>query len=113
VQLSASDLRFDFARRPLMTALLSLPPWPSPGINDLDKNFRQILEPVRLIRKFLSRRELGAVVSGQLSVAGAVLVDCNLIMAVRSFIKLSFLEIVISPLISFSWTVARAQTPAP
>jgi len=52
--------------------LFALPVPLSPGINNLDKNSRQNLELQGLIGKFLSSRELRAVVRSQVSVGSTI-----------------------------------------
>src|SRR5271157_5858426 len=88
----------------LLSSCLSLPPRPSPGINDLDKNSRQNLDSMRLIRKLLSRRGLTPVVVSQLSAVSAArpvaLTDCRPLIALPCLIALLSLENVVSSLIS-------------
>src|SRR5271157_972752 len=80
----------------LLSSCLSLPPRPSPGINDLDKNSRQNLESMRLIRKLLSRSGLTPVVGSQQPAVSAVwtvaLADCLPRIALLIVIALSSSE---------------------
>src|SRR5271157_2683450 len=88
----------------LLSSCLSLPPKPSPGINDLDKNSRQNLEPVWLIRKLLSRRELTTVVGSQQPAVSAArpvaLTDCRPLIALPCLIALPSPEVVVASSIS-------------